>query len=206
MSSIMEEADSKFTPFFDLEVPINDRLNVEPDEDPDLTVTNFSIQLSIKQTDDELEAIRIQIYSKDNINFLFKGNLTAEEFEEFRKEQELEIDFNDFPNVLQEVLSQVNVDIIENEGYNAILQPDTENSEAARLIVKQDLELCTTEIFNIKLEQATAEEMRYIAQDRYNRLNKKFDQVKTNYKDLMKRINRQDPSILRNFKSAFAEE
>ncbi|EAY10546.1 hypothetical protein TVAG_184480 [Trichomonas vaginalis G3] len=199
--SVSGEAEGEFEIFFDQDVPIENRLDASPEEvekdEPGEEFTNFSIVVYLKQTDDEVDAIKIQLYSKDVLSFLYEGEMSKEDFETFKSEQELDIDFNDFPNILREVLGQINEDIEEN-GYNARLIPDEENS--CRLIIKQDLELCTTEIFNIKLTGAGNERIRKVSQTRYNELSKRDNALRTQYKDLIKRIRRPDPKILQDFK------
>ncbi|EAY21836.1 hypothetical protein TVAG_248950 [Trichomonas vaginalis G3] len=199
--SVPGAVDEEFELFFDQDVPIENRLDQSPEEaeedEPGDEYTNFSIVVNLKQTEDEAEAIKIQLYSKDVLSFLYEGEMSKEDFESFKAEQELDIDFNDFPNVLQEVLGQINEDIEEN-GYNARLIPDGE--DACHLIIKQDLDLCTTEIFNIKLVGADQERIRKVSQARYNELSKRDNALRTQYKDLIKRIRRQDPKILQDFK------
>ncbi|EAY08450.1 hypothetical protein TVAG_355090 [Trichomonas vaginalis G3] len=199
--SVAGEVEDEYAVFFDQDVPIENRLDESPEEaerdEPGEEYTNFSIVVSLKQTKDEVEAIKIQLYSKDVLSFLYEGEMPKEDFETFKAEQELDIDFNDFPNVLQEVLGQINEDIEEN-GYNARLLSGGENE--CRLIIKQDLDLCTTEIFNIKLLGADAERIRKVSQERYNELSKRDNNLRIQYKDLIKRIRRQDPKILQDFK------
>lgn len=195
------EVDEEFVQFFDIDVPVENRLDEEaaniPDDEFGEEYNRLKIQVSVKQVDEDVDEIKICLYDSDNLFFLYEGNMTKDEFEKFKNEQELEIDFNDFPNVLQEVLSNIPEDIVEGS-YVAVLKPATDDQ--VQFIVKQDLDVCTTEIFNIKLQQPDFERLRKVSQQRYNEISKRDTAIRIQYKDLIKRIRRQDPKILQDFK------
>ena len=171
----------------------------DQNEEEEISVFDLHIAVSIDQTDDQLNAVNIRFTSGDDIRYLFEGEYTEESFEEMKTDQELEIDFNDFPNVLQEVLDKVP------DEYKATIKLHDEGHKVT-LALQQELEFCTTDIFTFTLDLASAERIEKVSQERYNELLKQYQQISTQYKDMVKRIKRQDPKILDTLKPIADDE
>ena len=133
--------------------------------------------------------------SGNDIQFLYEKEYDAEAFEALKTDQELEIDFNDFPNILQEVLDKVP------DTYTAkVYQHENDSQSYLTLKIQQDLELCTQDIFTFDLPLASVERIKQVSQDRYNKLRSQYQSISTQYQDMVKRIKRQDPKILSSFR------
>ena len=197
-----ETEDENFTLLFSKEISVVNKDNqneveTENEEEEEKGVdSDLIIEVYIQQTEDNLEAVKMRFLSKDDLRFLFEKVYRPEDFDEIKKEQELEFDFGDFPNVLEEILGFVTAHS-ENENYKAIW--NTEGNQGI-LIIEEDLDLCVTEIFNFRLDQCSVERIKRVSQDRYNELNHKYQELMTQYKDMVKRIKRQDPKILATFR------
>ena len=197
------DQDQDYSLLFEKEIEIivegenEEKENSENEEEEDIVQTSqLHIQVSIKQTDDNLEGVRIRFFSQEDIRFLYERIFHEDEFNQFKTDQELDIDFGDFPNVLEEVLSNVSRES-EEGSYKAILR--TEGDDVV-LCLQQDLELCTTDIFTFKLPFCKPERIEQVSQQRYDELIKQYNEVATQYKDMIKRIKRQDPKVLAGFK------
>ena len=197
-----EDPDAGFTLLFDKEISYELPSEGQEEEDSETVKSGkVNVQVHIKQNDDNLEAVRLRFLSKDDIRYLYEKVYDSEEFESIKEGQELNIEFNDFPNALEEVLEQVTED--GEEGYKAVMIQN-EEEEKAELVLQQDLDLCTTDIFKFELEACPRERVEKISQERYNELCKQYDEIATKYKDMIKRIKRQDPKILSTFKTSTA--
>ena len=200
-----EESDENFTLLFRKEISIINREGNENEEEEDnggneeeekQEDSDLIIEVYIQQTEDNLEAVKMRFLSKDDLQFLFEKVYKSEDFASIKTEQELEFDFGDFPNVLEEILGFVTKDSI-NDNYKAIFRV---NGRQGELVIQEDLELCVTEIFNFKLDQCSVERIKKVSQDRYNEYAHKYQELMTQYKDMVKRIKRQDPKILSTFR------
>jgi hypothetical protein len=180
----------------DLEI-INEINGNEGDSDTAESILAVEV-FSKMDENDQLDSLRIRFFSNEQISFVFEHTFTKENYEEFKKDQQLEVEFDEFPNVLEEVLSNVSLTDDSSETYHAILK--SEGDDKVSLSILQELELCTTDIFKLDLEKCKSDRIVEISQKRYDELTKEYQKVCIQYKDMIKRIKRQDPDILKNFK------
>ena len=203
MSDTKENTQREYTLLFETDIEAENAQEEEDqtdqNEEEEISVFDLHIAVSIDQTDDQLNAVNIRFTSGDDIRYLFEGEYTEESFEKMKTDQELEIDFNDFPNVLQEVLDKVP------DEYKATIKLHDEGHKVT-LALQQELEFCTTDIFTFTLDLASAERIEKVSQERYNELLKQYQQISTQYKDMVKRIKRQDPKILDTLKPIADDE
>ena len=187
-------------------------------EDEETYDPNAIFKIMIRQSDDELESVRFQISRENELLFLYEGDYNREQFEEIKEKQGLEMEFEDFPNVVRQVLDDVmNDNSLEEEQQYSLQMSYTgqfnskeeeednieeeDGSEHSTLffLVSQKLDFCTVEIFNLEFHRADPERIQKISQYRYKVVQQKLHQAEIDYKDYKKRALRQSPNILNNF-------
>lgn len=188
--------------------------NEEGDKAPEQT----RFKIFVRQNDDVLEAVRFQLAKDDELNFLYECTYTEEDFEKMRDEQDLEIDFNDFPNVVRQLVATIvksqELGMMKSEykaSFNDHDDPKSEDEEAEEdetkpeeddgsvkrfFIVYQRLEFCKVPIFKLTFKECAIERIEKIAQARYDEIAAQFKAVDTEYKDIYKRIERQCKGLL----------
>lgn len=199
--------------------PLNLKLKNAADE-KELKEVVFKIL--VRQTDDVLESVRFQIANDKELDFLYESTYDEESFNAMKDRQHLEIDFSDFPNVVRQLVATIvkqDEAQIEDGEYKASFkdkdEPQSDESgeeaneeeEAAGgqgrrcfFIVYQRLEFCRVQIFKLVFTEAERERVQRISQARYDEVASKLKAVETEYKDIYKRIQRQAPKILADFK------
>ena len=192
--------EEEYTLLFETEIEVEDEEEEEEDQQNDSDVIEKSVDTlhvscSILQNEDELKSVALRFTSGNDIQFLFEAEYDEKAFETLKTDQDLEIDFNDFPNILQEVLEKV-----PNTYTAKTHQYDKDERSYLRLKIQQDLELCTQDIFTFDLPLATVERIKQVSQDRYNAYRERYQKVWVQYQDMIKRIKRQDPKILTSFR------
>lgn len=157
-------------------------------------------KIFVKQDDDVLNSVRLQLSDDQRLDFLYEADYGSEEFERLREEQQLEIEFDDFPNVIRKLMTTIiqQGDDTLNEGDYKIAFKDTD-SDGICLIISQKIDICTVEIFRLEFIQITGERVQKIAQSRFDDISKKLKAIEIEYKDTIKRIERQAPKLIHNY-------
>ena len=176
-------------------------------------------KILVRQTDDILESVRFQIANDKELDFLYEATYNQESFDAMKRRQHLDIDFNDFPNVVRQLVGTVvkqDESEMEDGEYKVSFkesddplsedeepEPEQAEGELGRcfFIVYQRLEFCRVQIMKIVFNEADRERVDRISQARYDEVAAKFKAVETEYKDIYKRIQRQAPKILADFKT-----
>lgn len=171
-------------------------------------------KIYVKQNNDELESVLFELSDDKCLDFLFQSRYNKEKFEELKEEQSLEIEFDDFPNVIRQVITVINKQDPDDKSegrYKVSFKKDEEAQEEGSeeeeefidcrfLIISQYLEFCPVEIFKLTFEKCSDELVHQISQSRYDEISQKLKAVQTEYKDILKRIQRQAPKLLDGYK------
>lgn len=192
--------DVEFRVLCDEEINVFNNDGIDDTNDDQEGYSTLNVQVSTNQEDDELRYIRIRLYTEDAIRFIYEIVINQDVFNKFKTEQELDFEFDEFPNVLQRILKQLNKDFESEEGYKAVIET---SDDYCVLSFQQALEYCTTEIFKFHIKLSTRLEV--LSQQRYDDLCRRVEQARTQLKDLVKRIRRQDPKILNDFRITFLD-
>jgi hypothetical protein len=181
-------------------------------------------KICIRQTDDVLQAVHFQISDDKELDFLYESTYTAREFQEMKTRQSLEIDFVDFPNVVRQLVANV---VRQGERHDEVAEyeisfktrddprtdddlqatgPAEEDPRIRYFIIYQRLEFCRVPISKLRFTQCDDWRAGQISQRRYDELSAKLKAVETEFKDIYKRLQRQAPKILSDFKPAEPEK
>jgi hypothetical protein len=184
-------------------------------------------KILIKQEDDALQSVRFQISNDRELDFLFEVTYDEAGFSKLKQSQGLEIEFTDFPNVVRQQIVTLDKEAKkkkenpeelqrfkavftgeddkiaeEDDGY----EPDEEEDVAGEspkknfLIVYQKLDFCRVQVFKFAFESCEITKASQISQARYDELSAKLKALETEYKDLLKRVQRTSPKLLDGLK------
>ena len=185
-------------------------------------VTVFKI--FVRQDNDVLESVRFQLSDDKRLNFLYEADYNDEQFNAIKQEQGLEIEFDDFPNVIRQLVTTVTkqdnnelnegdykISFKEKNGDDESQDSDQENEDEDEtikryFIISQKLEFCNVEIFKLVFHACDAGRIGLISQSRYNEISQKLKDIDREYKDIYKRLQRQAPKILSDFKPSAGVE
>ncbi|KAH0795791.1 hypothetical protein GPJ56_000292 [Histomonas meleagridis] len=206
--STTNQINEGYSPIFETTLTVK----IMNDETQEKIFKEEILQILIKQNDESLESVRFQLYDETQLDFLFESSYFEEDFQKMKEKQDLEIDFMDFPNVIRQLLNKINIDsksaaisqykisltnIDDNED-----EEETYDSNERKFFLKisQRLEFCTVELFKIVLSECTPDRIEKVAQYRYNQLAQKLKAIQIEYNDFYKRVQRQSPKALVDFK------
>lgn len=142
--------------------------------------------------DDNLTSFRIEITSDVNVFFVYQASFTEENFAEFKEKEQFEIDFVDFPSVLQEMLHS--------KEYSVLFKFEEESK--AILAFQQKLKFKVVEIFSINFQPAPLDLVQQIVQYRFYQLKASTKALKSQLDDIYAMLKIKDPSMLRKMTSS----
>jgi len=158
------------------------------------------ISIFIQQEDDQLSAVGLRLYDDDDLQFLYESRYTEEEFNTMKENQGLEIEYEDFPNVIREVITEISQDAGNQLAYTIRFVTSADNENSASLVISQSLDFCETDIFEFDFHKCTFDKIAAVAQKRYDEIATKAKNAFIELKDAHKRIQRQDPKAIHSFK------
>jgi hypothetical protein len=174
-------------------------------------------RIFIRQDNDLLSSVRLQISTDSELDFLYEATYDAGAFEAMKARQRLELDFADFPNVVRQqiaaVIREADLGCAERRLKAVLLpedpaagdddeydDPDGADARGARLfVVFQRLDFCRVEILKFRLAPVPAERTAQISQMRFDELAARLRALETEYKDVYKRVQRTAPAALAGF-------
>lgn len=177
-------------------------------------------KIFVLQDNDVLTSVRFQLSDDRELDFLYEADYDADRFQQIKDEQNLEIDFDDFPNVIRQLITTINNQDLDelNEGdYKLSFKDhdtsgeDHENDSAEQgneeeedlkvryFIISQKIEICVVEIFKLVFVECAGEKVQRISQSRYDDITNDLKLVDTELKDIKKRLQRQAPKILQEY-------
>lgn len=213
--SFSQDDDAEYVPIYDTKIDLKVRVNVENEQQQKYTqIAVFKIL--VRQSNDQLECVRFQLSDDEQLNFLYRADYDEQRFEEMKSEQDLDITFEDFPNVVRQIITQyTKPESKASKSYKVSFitgvqdededvdddqnQDDEPRPDICSLIIGQKLEFCTVEIFNIQFAHCDPERIKIISQRRYDEISQKLKEVQTEYKDICKRLQRQAPALFNKY-------
>lgn len=191
-------------------------LKLKKDDNPENQKIQYEtvFKIYVKQNNDELESVLFELSDDKRLDFLFRSVYDKEKFENLKEEQNLEIEFDDFPNVIRQVITVINKQDPDDksEGKYKVSfkseesqeqegdEEEEESFDSRYLIISQYLEFCPVEIFKLTFERCSEDIVQRISQSRYDEISQKLKAVQTEYKDIIKRLQRQAPKIYADLK------
>jgi len=171
-------------------VEMNFQLNLPNETEPLDSRIKFYSQLSTdKKT---LNNFRIQITSDINVFFVYQASFSRENFEELKVKQQLNVDFNNFPNVLKEMFSS--------KEYSVLFTFEDESK--ASLKFQQKLKFKVVDILSIYFSAAPIELIQQIVQYRFTQLKCENASIKSQLDNVFAMLKIKDPSVLRKMSSS----
>lgn len=182
-------------------------------------------KIFVQQDNDVLTSVRFQLSDDRELDFLYESDYDVDRFNQIKEEQNLEIEFDDFPNVIRQLITTINNQDSDelNEGdYKLSFKDhdtsgeDHENEEQNNeeeedlkvryFIISQKIEICVVEIFKLVFVECAGDKVQKISQSRYDDITEKLRLVDTELKDIKKRLQRQAPKILQEYIKANMEK
>ena len=171
-------------------VEMNFQLNLPNEQEPLNSRIKFYSQLSPdKKT---LNNFRIQITSDINVFFVYQASFSRETFQELKESQQLDVEFNSFPDVLKEMFSS--------KEYSVLFSFEDENK--ASLKFQQKLKFKVVDILAIDLSSASIELIQQIVQYRFTQLKNENAAIKSQLDNVFAMLKIKDPSMLRKMSSS----
>lgn len=138
----------------------------------------------------------IELIDDDDIYFVYRFQINSNDFEEFKRSQELKIDFLNFPKKLDELL---NLSMQDSKGvYIKIYLEDNQ----IVLSFYQKLKLRDVVLFSLHLQPADQETVNSLIKYRFEKLQNLLFSQQRQYEDILKSINEKNPSLSKKIRSA----
>jgi hypothetical protein len=191
-------------------------LNLPVKREAQKLVQNLIFKILVLQREDTLESVRFQFSDEEELGFLYEGTYDLARFNTMKEEQALEFDFGDLANVVRQLLGQLPQDVNldgQDTPYKAVFKigeepPPIEEEDDEPLpplnvfVISQLLNLRKVPLLTLDFDQCPPERSTAVSQARYNESVAKLKELKTEYTDIVKRLERQAPKILQSFKRA----
>ena len=185
------EIDEGFTQFFESKLSI-----IIGGYEEEIESNSVTISIYISQVEDDLDTVRFRLSDDNNLQFLYESDYNNETFSQMKEQQSLEIDFEDFPNVIRQVLEDIiNEQSTGGENYGVVFNLEGDETQAT-LNITQKLDFCDTDIFIFDFFKCETDKILSVTQQRYDIIAEKAKKAETEYKDLLKRIQRQDANAI----------
>jgi len=138
----------------------------------------------------------IELIDDDDIYFVYRFQINSNDFEEFKRSQELKIDFLNFPKKLDELLY---LSMQDSKGvYIKIYLEDNQ----IVLSFYQKLKLRDVVLFSLHLQPADQETVNSLIKYRFEKLQNLLFSQQRQYEDILKSINEKNPSLSKKIRSA----
>ncbi|OHT01761.1 hypothetical protein TRFO_31273 [Tritrichomonas foetus] len=222
--SVASDINDGYVPIYVTKLVLKLRKEGEEAEEAEKIPKETVFKIFVRQDNDVLESVRFQISDDKRLNFLYEADYDLDSFQSIKEEQELEIEFDDFPNVIRQLISTIikqGTDELNEGDYKASFKDrledeeneDSENQEEEQdgesktryLVISQRLEFCSVAIFTLVFHECDNARVEHISQYRYDEISQKLKAVETEYKDIYKRIQRQAPKLLQDYKPSTTE-
>ena len=176
---------------FNNEVPVEFRS--DETKQSEMVILRFKI-IEIKEKD-QLSLLVIELTSESNIFFLFELTFNNEDFNQFKKEQKMETEFAEFPQVLIEILTEVakQTDVF---NINFTLKKDH-----GSLNIQQILKFKTVDIFSLGFIPAPDDYVRDQIQYRYNTVRMEAITARAELNNLYSMLKIKNPGALKQIKN-----
>lgn len=168
----------------------------EKDSDEVQKDLDVLFRIFIIENGDTLENVRIEMTTDQNIFFVYNAEFNSETFEEVKSQQNLDIEFNEFPSVLQEMF--------EYSSKSKRGQPNPYqisfffgHDSTCTLSFQQKLRFKTVEIYSLNFLPASPESIQLIAQYRISSLIEEEKALKSQLADISSILKIKDPTVLR---------
>lgn len=146
--------------------------------------------------EDSLQDVRVELFDDENIDFLFESSIAANEFDDFREQNQLSIKY--------EQLAQSIADLFEKSVKNpkeiSIRFTFSDNSEEATIKFFQKLRLRSIEIFSLTFTKSEKEFIEAQAQARFNHYKNDLMIKKRQYEDLLGKIEAKNPTLAKRIR------
>ena len=152
--------------------------------------------LNLFDENKKLTEVRFELFNDDDIDFLYDSSVAANEYDQFKQENQLTIPFEQFANSVKSLLE------------NSVKNPtDYEckfafSDEGATISFFQKLRLRKVEIFELAFTKSDPEFIKDQAQSRFNRYKFELSQKKAEYDRIISKICERNPSIAERIDSA----
>ena len=178
--------------YFDKEIP----LQVFPEQDqeePEVIITRMKIILF--RNDQELETVRMELTTELDLFFLYEANYNEASFNQLKDEQKLEITFDEFPQLMADILEQYAQN---SEEYFVTFKQN--NQPSGILLFQQRLRFKSIDIFALEFVPAQDDYVKDQIQYRYNATRADAKAARTELNDLYALLKIKNPNILKTMK------
>jgi len=154
--------------------------------------------LNLYVDNNQLSEVRFELFNDDDINFLYDSSLTANEYEQFQKENQLTIKFEGFGQSVQTLLENS----VKNPKEYECKFTFSEDKETASIEFFQTLRLRKVEIFGLQFHRSEKEFIEAQAQYRFNKYKSELEKKKREYDEIIRKIEAKNPSIAKRIVDA----
>ena len=124
-------------------------------------------KIFVLQDNDILTSVRFQLSDDRELDFLYEADYDADRFNEIKEEQNLEIEFDDFPNVIRQLITTIknqdpeelnegdyklsfkDHDTSEENASSELNEEEEEEEKKKYFIITQKIEIFDVEIFKL---------------------------------------------------------
>ena len=180
---------------FEIEFPLSFP-NLDSPNDNDNGVRMVILKAFISENEGVIENIKLQMYSDNDLYFLFVSDFTEETFNSLKESQSLDesLDFSHFPSMMHEIISKVA------ESKDFLAKFEFNGEEKGKLIFSQKLKFKEVEIFDMEFEKAKDEEIVNQVQIRYEAVKNELKAAKAELNDLYTMLKIKNPNVLKQMR------
>lgn len=191
MDSNMNDAELSFEIEFPLSFP-----NLDNQNDQENLIQMIILKAFITENESTIENVRLQMFSDNDLYFLYVSDYASEAFESLKESQSLDdtLDFEHFPSMIHEIIGKVA------EGKEFMAKFVFDGEEKGKLIFSQKLKFKEVEILNLDFEKAKDEEIQNQIQERYDSVRNELKAARAELNDLYTMLKIKNPNVLKQMR------
>ncbi|OHT13379.1 hypothetical protein TRFO_16471 [Tritrichomonas foetus] len=176
---------------FNNEVPV--AIKSENDEEEDNATILVRIKIIVVNGGDDVpQHVRLEMLCDSDLFFLYEAEYAQEDFEILKKTEGLTIKFEEFPQLLVEIIEQY---ITEPDSYSLLFEQQSEEQSTLRF--QQQLKFKLIDILALDLKPASEEFVKDSIQYRYNAAKAEIKAAHTELNDLYALLKIKNPTVLK---------
>lgn len=139
----------------------------------------------------ELVEVLIELFDDSDIDVILHSRIDLNDFEEFKQNNQLSVDFRDLPNSISQLFEKS----VKNSDEFSVSLVLSDSGEEAKIMFYQKLRLRRIEILCLDFTKAPRDYVEMQAQFRFNKYKNDLINKKMQYEELLSKIEAKNPAL-----------
>ncbi|OHT06479.1 hypothetical protein TRFO_25507 [Tritrichomonas foetus] len=180
--------------FFDKEIPLEIKPESEEEEN-EVFLTRVKIILHENESTGQLENVHLELTTDVDLFFFYEASYNEESYNVLKENQRLEITFDQFPELMKEVLEQY-----ASNSDEYFVTFDRKSDDCCSMLFQQRLRFKCVDIFELEFSPASNDYVHDQIQYRFNLARAEVKSARTELSDLYALLKIKNPNVLKQMR------